>query len=74
MAFTPRQQFVIEQYLIEGKPLIQVRRALNRHEENLGVKLRPVSTDHLKVILAKAGKRAIFYSNYFEKKRAAEGK
>ena len=55
MALSSREQLVIQRYLVEGCSLPQLRR-----------ELKGVSVKRLNQIVAKAGRKALFYSDYFQ--------
>jgi hypothetical protein len=66
MGLTPRERRVIQLYLIEGLTFAELRRFFNKDRGD-----RPyLTTLRLKQILAKAGRKAIFYSDKFVESRS----
>lgn len=62
MSLSPREHRAIQAYLVEGKSLAETCRLLNASPSRIG----HVSVRRLKQILAKAGRKALFYSRFFE--------
>lgn len=64
MGLSPRERFVVQKLMIEGKSFAEVRRLLN--ESGPRASSSSVSVLRLKQILAKAGRKAVFYSDKFD--------
>jgi hypothetical protein len=66
MGFTPREEFIVQHYLIEAKSFAEVRRLLNAREKERERGGVHVSATRLRQIIAKVGRKAAHYSKHFD--------
>ena len=63
--FTPREEKIIQLYLIEGKSFEEVRTILEAETS-------PMPATRLEQLLIKIGKKAMWYSNKFEESKQSQ--